>query len=325
MDYQIIATLGPSSDRAATWQAMLAAGVTGFRLNTSHLSLPQLETWIQRLGAFLATQDPPPPLVLDLQGSKWRLGHFSACELTTGQSVTLIHADSANQPNRLPVPHGDFFRAAPLSSGEIVLNDAKVRLRIESVFVEALHARVIQGGAVAARKGVTYTASTYRQEALGETDRAVLARTGGYPDIQYALSYVKDAHEMAGYRAQIGRAAVAIAKLERPSAVDEAARIAAVADALWLCRGDLGAEVGAKAMAEAVYRLSAGVQAMPVPVLLAGQVFEHMTEHPTPTRSEVCVVYEALMKGYRGVVLSDETAIGRDPVESCRMAALFRR
>jgi pyruvate kinase len=324
MDYQIIATLGPSSDTEATWRGMLAAGATGFRLNTSHVSLSQLETWIQRLGAFLAAHDPPPPLILDLQGSKWRLGHFSACELATGQTVTLIHADSANQPNRLPVPHGDFFHAAPLSSGEIVLNDAKVRLRIESVFVEALHARVIQGGAVAARKGVTYTASTYRQEALGETDRAVLARTGGYPDIQYALSYVKDAHEMAGYRAQISRAAVAIAKLERPSAVDEAAGIAAVADTLWLCRGDLGAEVGAKAMAEAVYRLSASVEAMPVPVLLAGQVLEHMTEHPTPTRSEVCGVYEALMKGYRGLVLSDETAIGRDPVESCRAAALFR-
>jgi pyruvate kinase len=171
---------------------------------------------------------------------------------------------------------------------------------------------------------VTYTASTYRQESLGEMDRAVLARMQHLPDIQYALSYVKDAQEMAGYRDQIGRGVVAIAKLERPSALGEAARIAEAADALWLCRGDLGAEVGVKAMAEAVYRLSAGVQAMPVPVLLAGQVFEHMTEHPTPTRSEVCGVYEALMKGYRGVVLSDETAIGRDPVESCRMAALFR-
>jgi pyruvate kinase len=325
MDYQIIATLGPSSDTEATWRGMLAAGATGFRLNTSHVSLSQLETWIQRLGAFLAAHDPSPPLILDLQGSKWRLGHFSACELSTGQSVTLIHADSANEFNRLPVPHGDFFHAAPLSSGEIVLNDAKVRLRIESVSVETLHARVIQGGAVAARKGVTYTASTYRQEALGGADREVLARTGGYPNIQYALSYVKDAHEMAGYRAQISRATVAIAKLERPSAVDEAAGIAAVADTLWLCRGDLGAEVGAKAMAASVYHFSERVGAMPVPVLLAGQVFEHMVEHPTPTRSEVCGVYEALMKGYRGVVLSDETAIGRDPVESCRMAALFRR
>jgi pyruvate kinase len=49
-----------------------------------------------------------------------------------------------------------------------------------------------------------------------------------------------------------------------------------------------------------------------------------MVDHPAPTRSEVCALYEALLKGYRGVVLSDEAAIGRYPIESCRTAALFR-
>jgi pyruvate kinase len=39
MDYEIVATLGPSSDTTATWEGMLAAGVTAFRLNTAHLSL----------------------------------------------------------------------------------------------------------------------------------------------------------------------------------------------------------------------------------------------------------------------------------------------
>jgi pyruvate kinase len=77
-------------------------------------------------------------------------------------------------------------------------------------------------------------------------------------------------------------------------------------------------------MAAAAYQLSDRVRGMPVPVLLAGQILEHMAEHPTPPRSEVCMVYEALMSGYDGVVLSDETAIGRDPVESCKIAALFR-
>jgi pyruvate kinase len=49
-----------------------------------------------------------------------------------------------------------------------------------------------------------------------------------------------------------------------------------------------------------------------------------MVEHSTPTRSELCAAYDALMKGYRGFVLSDETAIGHDPIESCRIAASFR-
>jgi pyruvate kinase len=106
--------------------------------------------------------------------------------------------------------------------------------------------------------------------------------------------------------------------------VDEALLVAASADELWLCRGDLGAELGLRAMAEAVQGFSGTIRALPIPTLLAGQVLEHMTGHPTPTRSEVCYLYEALLKGYNGFVLSDEAAIGRYPIESCRAAALFR-
>jgi pyruvate kinase len=325
MNYQIVATLGPSSDTESTWQAMLAAGVTAFRLNTSHLPLPELDAWIGRLRSFLAACDPRPALILDLQGSKWRLGQFPPCELSPGQRVALVCAASSARPDVLPVPHPDFFRAASMSSGEIVLNDARLRLGLESQDGQTLHARVLTGGPIMARKGITYNASAYRQESLSDTDRAILAHTQTLRGIRYALSYVKDAVEMASYRAQVGRETYLIAKLERQPAVDEAKEIAGAANELWLCRGDLGAELGLTAMAAAVYRFSEGVAALPVPVLLAGQIFEHMTEHPSPTRSEVCGVYAALMQGYHGLVISDETAIGRDPVESCRMAAMFRR
>lgn len=324
MNYQIVATLGPSSDAEPAWEGMLAAGVTAFRLNTSHLTLSELAGWIERLGRFLALRDPRAPLILDLQGSKWRLGQFSVCELTPGQQVSLVCAESADRPNVLPVPHRDFFRAAALSSGEIVLNDAKLRLKLESQVADSLRARVITGGSIVPRKGITYTASGYRQESLSEMDRTIMAQTRDIEGIRYALSYVRDAVEMASYRKQFGRAASLIAKLERQPAVDEATQIAGSADELWLCRGDLGAELGESAMAAAVYHFSERVAASPVAVLLAGQIFEHMAEHPTPTRSEVCSVYAALRQGYHGFVLSDETAIGRDPVGSCRMAALFR-
>jgi pyruvate kinase len=324
MDYQIVATLGPSSDTDPTWQAMLAAGVTAFRLNTSHLSIPRLQEWIERLGAFLAGRQPRPPLVLDLQGSKWRLGQFPAGEYESGRRITLVCAASAADPNVLPVPHPDFFRAASASSGEIVLDDAKLRLALEALEAGTIRARVIQGGALAPRKGITYASSSYRQESLNDADRTILAETRHLQGIRYALSYVKDAAEMAGYRRQIGGGVFLIAKLERPQAVEEAVQMALSADELWLCRGDLGAELGLRGMATAVSHLSDQVHAIPVPVLLAGQVLEHMTEHPTPTRAEVCGLHAALRHGYRGFVLSDETAIGRDPVESCRVAALFR-
>jgi pyruvate kinase len=319
---ELIATLGPSSATTATWRAMLSAGVTGLRLNTSHLSLEALPGWLERLQSFLAPLEPRPALVLDLQGSKWRLGRLPAAELRAGQRVELLPTAESARPDRLPVPHPDFFQAADGSSGEIVLNDGKVRLQVETLAPHRLLARVTQGGPIAAGKGLTFHQSTYRKESLSEKDRAIVALTAGMGWVRYALSYLRDAAEMARYRFWFGPAAYLIAKLERSPALAEAAELGQAADELWLCRGDLGAELGLPAMAGAVYRFSQRLVAgeFHQPVLLARQVLEHLTEHPTPTRSEVCYLYEALVKGYRGVVLSDETAIGRDPVNSCRVA-----
>ncbi len=323
MNYEIVATLGPSSKTADIWQGMLEAGATAFRLNTSHLTLRQLEQWLEQLAPFLTSLNPIPPVVLDLQGSKWRLGDFATRVLEPGQRIELVYAPSSDRANTLPVPHADFFQAAPVSSEEIVLNDAKLKLAREASQVDSLRARVLLGGTISARKGITFAASNYRQEELNDKDRAILAQTHHLPFVHYAISYIRDALEMHKYRSHFGNMVHVIAKLERQTAMDEARQIAASADELWLCRGDLGAELGLRSMAEVILRFSSSIGDLPVPVLLAGQVLEHMTEHPTPTRSEVCTLYEALLKGYRGFVLSDEVAIGRYPIESCRSAALF--
>jgi pyruvate kinase len=50
-------------------------------------------------------------------------------------------------------------------------------------------------------------------------------------------------------------------------------------------------------MAQAAQQFSHIVPSLPVPVVLAGQVLEHMTAHPTPTRAEVCNLYDALQAG----------------------------
>ncbi len=324
MNYELIATLGPSSSTEALWQAMLSAGTTALRLNTSHLSLEQLEGWLENLERFTSRLDAPPALVLDLQGSKWRLGQLSARQLVKGETVELVYGTEATLDSALPVPHADFFQAAEGSNGEIVMNDARVRLAIEKTTSERIRARVTLGGPIASHKGITFGASEFRKEALNEKDQAILRQTRGRASIRYAISYVKDAVEMSRYRALCGKDAYLAAKLERQPALEQAMQIAETADELWLCRGDLGAELGQVGMAEAVYRFSTHLNTIALPVYLAGQVLEHMVEHPTPTRSEICYLYEALQKGYAGVVLSDETAVGRYPVESCQAAAQFR-
>lgn len=324
MEYQITATLGPSSADEAIWREMLAMGVTAFRLNTSHLTLAQLHAWLERTGKFFNSLEAKCPLVLDLQGSKWRLGQFTPFELSAGERIELVCSPSTDRQHTLPVPHADFFQAASSSSQEIVMNDARIRLHIESTDGDSLKTRVTQGGVISPRKGVTFTASNYRIESLKEKDHAILEQTRRLDFIHYALSYVKDSAEMARYRTFFGPKAHLIAKIERQMAIDEALQIAESADELWLCRGDLGAELGAQAMAVAVHNFSRLPASLALPVLMAGQVLEYMNANPDPTRSEVCYLYDALVQGYSGFVLSDETAVGLYPLESCRAAAMFK-
>jgi len=325
--YSIIATLGPATQSEELLAGLLEAGVDGLRLNGSHLSPEALEQWLRRLERLGQAEEGSSraPVILDLQGSKWRLGEFPPFDLVEGNLVELVSAPGAGS-GELPVPHPDFFAAAPRSSPELRLDDARCLLRVESCDATRLRARVIRGGKIRPRKGITFSRTAFRRESLGDRDRELLEPISrlGVRSPRYALSYVRDAAEMQTYRRLLGPSAYLIAKIERESALAEAQGIAAAADELWLCRGDLGAEVGPRRMAEAVHEFSGMVRGLPVPVMLAGQVFEHMTRSCSPTRSEVCFLYEALRRGFRGIVLSDETAIGDFPVESCRAAALFR-
>jgi pyruvate kinase len=296
---------------------MAAAGATTFRINTSHLSVEEIDLWLREV------ESSNLPVVLDLQGSKWRLGDCGPITLTKGTKVVL-HNSPRSSAAVLPVLHEDFFLAAEASDGTILLNDGKVKLKVKQTQPNLLVAVVTRAGDITSFKGITFARSKFRAESLSDKDNRIIADTRGLPSVRYALSYVKDAAEMKRYRSLIGDESYLIAKVERPDAVAEAGEIAGLSDELWLCRGDLGAELGLRDMAQAAHELSKRVESFNVPIILAGQVLEHMTEHETPTRAEVCSLYDALRAGYRGVVLSDETAIGRYPVESCRVAAMFR-
>jgi pyruvate kinase len=276
-NYDIIATLGPSSDTKSTWERMVYAGVNGFRLNTSHLILTQLTTWLDKLQPFLESSGMI--LVLDLQGSKWRLGKFHPFELGKDQKVDLILADETELSNVLPVPHPDFFQAAILAISSpssqskkcITLNDAKITLQMDSASSDRVTARVIQNWVISPRKGIALVGFDYRKEKLCGFDELVVMATRHLSYIRYAISYVKDATEMKNYRSLLGNSSFLIAKLERQSALNDAEKIAPSVNELWLCRGDLGAELGMNALARQVSLFGNNMHTITTPVLMAGQ------------------------------------------------------
>ncbi len=321
--YELIVTLGPASAEETIWAAMIAAGATAFRLNTSHLTPDALWGWLERLRVFFEQRGAGLPVILDLQGSKWRLGEFEPVDLQAGQTITLAQGKVCQTAGVIPVPHADFFKALAQSPGEVVLNDAKTRLQVEQVNDETVTARVVLGGRISPHKGITLPETAFRVESLAEKDDIIIQSTRGMEWVELAISYLRDAEELQRYMRWIGPERAVIAKLEREPAMLEAVEIAKSCAAVWVCRGDLGAEVGLARMAELVGAMSCQLASFSKPVVMAGQVLEHMTVSPTPTRSEVCYLYDALLAGYAGFVLSDEAAIGKFPLEAVKTGAMF--
>ena len=308
MALALVATLGPASFGLAA--EIVRAGATSLRLNASHMSPEAVGAAIER-----ARRVTDVPIVVDLQGAKMRLGSFAERAIARGERVVLGAGAHA-----IPLPHAELVAGAR-AGDTLSLDDDRVRLRVEAATAGGLEASVLVGDVLRPNKGICVVERAVEVADLGARDQAHVEAARGFPAVSFAVSFMTDGHESAWVRDRAPGCLV-VGKVERQVAIDALDAIEARVDAVWICRGDLGAQLGVVALAR---WLSGYRPATRVPVLLAGQVLEHLTEHATPTRSEVCHLADVLGRGYAGVVLTDETAIGRDPVNAVRTAAELLR
>jgi pyruvate kinase len=111
-----------------------------------------------------------------------------------------------------------------------------------------------------------------------------------------------------------------IAKLEKPQAAERAEEIVKATTAgVMIARGDLGIELPIEQVPVLQKRLLALAGSYARPSITATQMLASMVESPRPTRAEVSDVANAIYQGTDAVMLSEETAVGRYPVEAVRM------
>jgi pyruvate kinase len=311
--FEIVATLGPASFRLAG--ELARAGATALRLNASHLSPADLT----RRAVQAREGAPCLPLVVDLQGAKMRVGDVAERSIATGERVRFSAAAAGT--GDVPLPHPELFAAAEVGA-TLGCDDGRLRFAVRACGDGWLEAEALVGGVLKPRKGVNLLDHPVRLSGLTPGDAARLDAVRGLPGLQVAWSFTLDGREAAWVRERAPGTPV-VAKVERREAVEALAEIAARVDAAWVCRGDLGEQLGPGALGRFVGALSpAGLRC---PVLMAGQVLEHLTAHAEPTRSEVCHLHDLVARGYAGIVLSDETAIGVHPVRAVEQAAALVR
>jgi len=287
---RLVATLGPASSSAATIAELIAEGVSLFRLNLSYGTRAEHARRIAHIRQLAG--DQPVAVLLDLAGPKLRLDR--PVRGKPGDVVEL-----ALPPSVLP---GD----------PVLLADGLVQLEV----VDAAHARVIVGGDVPAGKGMNLPSSRLDMPPLTEKDREDLQFGVAHGVDFLALSFVRRAADLEGARAS---GLPVIAKIERAEAVEHMEEIIRAADGVMVARGDLGVEIPIERVPIVQKQLIALANRAAKPVITATQMLRSMVASLLPTRAEATDVANAVLDGTDAVMLSEETAVGRFPVEAVRM------
>jgi pyruvate kinase len=217
--------------------------------------------------------------------------------------------------SRVFLPHPEIL-AAVEPGHTLLIDDGKVRLMVTAVQPGRVTTKVIDGGKLSDRKGVSVPDSTIPVSALAAKDLSDLEAALATGVDWVALSFVQRPEDIAEAKKLTRGRALLMAKIEKPQAVHRLDEILEVADALMVARGDLGVEMPLETVPGVQKMMTRAARAKGKPVVVATQMLESMIHSPVPTRAEVSDVATAIYEGADAVMLSAESAAGQYPVQA---------
>lgn len=311
MSFTVIVTLGPSIlNDPGKLEEIHASGPCFFRINGAHSDAETASITIDRVKALI----PDASILIDLPGNKIRTSILDEpVRLIKGENFMLY-------PHQLNYP-GFCSLVEP---GSIVhANDAVYEFEVLESSENGVLFKSRSDGMLHSNKGLHVPGINASIPFLFKRDLDLLELSCRKSLDHVSLSFVRDAKDVDLARTKLdelgGQNVDLIAKIETASAVKNINEIAARVAALNIDRGDLSADVGLLALPAMIDKVVARAFENEVPIFLATQFLKNMEESPVPLLSEICDMYRVMKSGLAGIQLSEETAIGRFPVECVQL------
>ncbi len=320
---KIVATIGPATETKEMFAKILHAGVNVARINMSHGTYDEQARKIKTIKAVAKKERFTLGILLDLAGPKIRIGDFKdgAVELVAGAQFILTGKECVGDVTRVHFNYPHI--ATDIKPGMVLmLDDGKKKLQVISVKGGDIYTKVIVGGTTKSRRGVNIPGAYLSIDALTakDTKDLVFGLAQGVDFV--ALSFVRTADDIGVLRKLLKKhnsTAQIVAKIETQEAVDHSDAIIDAADIIMVARGDLAIEVGPEKVPSIQKQIIKKCNDIGKPVIVATQMLESMITTPVPTRAEVSDVANAIFDGADAVMLSEETTLGKYPLESVQM------
>jgi pyruvate kinase len=320
---KIVCTIGPASRSEAVLERLMLQGMNVARLNFAHGTLQGHGEDIRRIRAVAGKLRHHCLILADLPGPKIRIGKLleEPLLLEKGNEVVLTVRDLIGTPNQIPVQYKRLPES--VNPGSLIfLNDGFIQLQVERVSGEEVFCRTVIGGPLLSYKGLALPGVKILADAVSDTDLEFVAFALQEGVDAFGVSFAEtadDIRKVKSFAEGRGQSAYVIAKIERPEAVDNFDAILSATDAIMIARGDLGVQIPLEDVPAVQKKLIHKANLLGRPVITATQMLLSMTENIRPTRAEVSDVANAILDGTDAVMLSEETAIGRYPVETVAM------
>ncbi|AGZ81502.1 pyruvate kinase [Campylobacter fetus] len=322
---KIVATVGPASDSLETIEALAKEGVNVFRLNFSHgtheyhkSTLDKVRQTEKNLGIRLG-------VLQDICGPKIRVGKLeNPFELKAGDKLIVVKDDILGvqvslSEYKLSINHPEIFSL--IKEGEyIYLYDGMIRAKVIKV-ADQIETIIENDGVLNSNKGVNFPNTKLNIEVITDKDKKDL-EWGAQNGVDFvAVSFVQNAKDVQKAKdliKEFGGHAKVFAKIEKFDAVENIDEIVRVSDGIMVARGDLGIEVPYYKVPSIQKSIIRKANEANKPVITATQMMLSMAKNESATRAEISDVANAVLDGTDAVMLSEESAVGINPVAVVR-------
>jgi pyruvate kinase len=154
---------------------------------------------------------------------------------------------------------------------------------------------------------------------ITEKDRADIKAIADKKVEYVALSFLKDANDVKELRAILNSEGLEdtkiVAKIERQEALDNLDEIIAEVDGIMVARGDLGDAVPFETLPYVSKDILKRCNQAGKPAIVATEMLISMLNSVVPSRADVSDIANAVLDGASATMVSNETAVGKNPVE----------
>jgi pyruvate kinase len=322
---KIVATIGPATESEEMLSKLFFAGLDVVRLNFSHGDHGEHQKRVDLARKISKKIGKNIAILQDLSGPKIRIGDFATerIYLKEGDFFTLTTEKIIGDEKRVYVNYPNLPKEVSVG-GFVLLDDGKKKLQIVDIKGNDVKCVVVVGGDTKGRRGVNLPGAYLKISSITEKDKK---------DFQFcvknkvdfvALSFVRRPEDVIELRDMIKKSKLdtgIISKIETPEAVENIDKIIELSDGVMVARGDLSIEVPAEKVPLIQKMIIRKCNDAGKPVITATQMLESMIHSPVPTRAEVSDIANAIFDGTDAIMLSEETTLGKFPLEAVNVMA----